>query len=146
MPCGVLMGPVLPGLSDEPAQLEAVVKAALDAGAVSVGSVLLHLRAGVRDHYLATLAATRPDLVERHQRLYPAGRSYAPANERRRVSGLVQEAVRRHGGRLMASSDGHEDPDGPGRPVALRPRVPARATTRPTAEARAKVDQLALGL
>ena len=138
VPCGVLMGPVLPGISDEPEQLEAVVKAALDAGAVSVGSVVLHLRAGVRDHYLATLERDRPDLVERYHRLYPEGRSYAPAAERRRVGGIVQEAVRRHGGRMMASSDGNDDVDAgspPGRPrtVVVRPR--ARA-----------VDQLALGL
>ena len=145
IPCGVLMGPILPGLSDEPAQLEAVVTAALDAGAVSVGSVLLHLRAGVRDHYLSTLAATRPDLVARHQRLYPDGRSYAPANERRRVSGLVQDAVRRHGGRPMPSSDGSDDPDAPARPVAVRGRRHT-AGPAPVDSARARVDQLALGL
>ncbi len=145
IPCGVLMGPVLPGISDEPEQLEAVVRAALDAGAVSVGSVVLHLRAGVRDHYLATIARDRPDLVERYRRLYPEGRSYAPVAERRRVTAIVQEAIRRHGGRVMASSDGNEDVDDLARPtrprpVALRGRRPAGGPDR------SPVDQLALGL
>src|SRR4051795_10025913 len=52
VPCGVLVAPILPGLSDAAEQLEAVVKACVDAGAVSVTPLLLHLRAGVREHYL----------------------------------------------------------------------------------------------
>lgn len=140
IPCGVLMGPVLPGISDEPEQLEAVVRAALDAGAVGVGSVVLHLRPGVRDHFLATIERDRPDLVERYRRLYPEGRAYAPAAERRRVGGLVQGFLRQFGGRAMASSDGNEDLDtgrvARGRPVAVRGRGPDRAA----------IDQLALGL
>ena len=93
--CGVLVAPVLPGLSDDPSQLEAVVAAALDAGATSVSSVLLHLRPGVREHYLAWLGAERPDLVDRHQRLYARG-AYATRAERERVGAVVRAAVARH--------------------------------------------------
>ena len=95
VPCGVLVAPVLPGLSDDPGQLEAVVAAALDAGATVVAPVLLHLRPGVREHYLAWLRAERPDLVARHERLY-AGRAYAPRAERDRVGAVVRAAVARH--------------------------------------------------
>ena len=143
--CGVLMGPILPGLSDAPEQIDDVVRAALDAGAVSVGSVLLHLRPGVRDHFLATLERDRPDLVARYRQLYPPGRSYAPAAERRRVGGLVQGFVRQHGGRTMASSDGNEDGDGLARPATARP-VAVRARTAGGGPDRSAVDQLALGL
>lgn len=90
------MGPVIPGLSDDPAQLEAVVRACLDAGAVSIGVVLLHLRPGVKDHFLDQLAVTHPELLERYKRLYP--RTYAPKAEQRRVSDLVHGFVRKHGG------------------------------------------------
>jgi DNA repair photolyase len=95
IPCGVLVAPILPGISDDPAQLEAVVEAVLDAGAVSVAPILLHLRPGVREVFMPWLAGYRPDLVDRYRRLY-AG-SYAPAAGAR-VSQLVQELVRKHGG------------------------------------------------
>jgi DNA repair photolyase len=101
VPCGVLVAPVLPGLSDDPLQLEAVVRAALDAGATSVASVLLHLRPGVREHYLAWLRADRPDLVALHERLYDRG-AYAARAERDRVGAVVRAAVARHRGTAPA--------------------------------------------
>ena len=58
--CGVLIAPVLPGLSDSDEQLRAVAKACLEAGAVSVTPVALHLRPGVREHYLEWLGQIRP--------------------------------------------------------------------------------------
>jgi len=60
--CGVLIAPVLPGLSDGDDQLRAVAQACLEAGAVSVTPVALHLRPGVREHYLGWLARTRPEI------------------------------------------------------------------------------------
>src|ERR1017187_1069454 len=57
--CGVLIAPVLPGMSDSDDQLRAVAQACLEAGAVSVTPVALHLRPGVREHYLAWLARTQ---------------------------------------------------------------------------------------
>jgi DNA repair photolyase len=95
IPCGVLVAPILPGLSDRHDQLDAVVRACVEAGATSISPVLLHLRRGVREHYLATLADTRPDLVELHERSYARG-AYAPAEERERVSRLVHDLARHH--------------------------------------------------
>jgi DNA repair photolyase len=95
VPCNVLIAPVLPGLSEAPHQLEAVVHAALDAGAPSVSSVLLHLRPGVRDHYLAALGETHPELVARHEQLYARG-AYAAKTERDRVSTRVRDLVARY--------------------------------------------------
>jgi DNA repair photolyase len=94
IPCGVLVAPILPGLSDRREQLEEVVRACVDAGAPSISPVLLHLRPGVKEHYLAWLADARPDLLDQHQRLYRG--SYAPAHERDRVTQLVRDLVHEH--------------------------------------------------
>jgi DNA repair photolyase len=92
IPCGVLMAPILPGITDDPRQLREVVAAAIDAGATHVSPILLHLRPGVREEFLPWLAETYPELVERYEELYR--NPYAPSAERdalgRRVSGLIR--------------------------------------------------------
>ncbi len=47
---GVGMAPILPGLSDRPDRLEAVVKAARAAGATGLWAGMLHLKDGTREH------------------------------------------------------------------------------------------------
>lgn len=127
---GVLVAPVLPGISDSEEQLEEVVDAAMAAGAVSVGAVLLHLRPGVRDHVMGWLARERPDLVGRYRRLYP--RAYAPKDEQERVSEIVREAVRRRGG-----------VPGPSRPVR-RTEAPGGRPEPPAHRAGSAAEQLPL--
>lgn len=94
IPCGVLIAPVLPGLSDHPDQLEEVVRACVEAGAVSISAVALHLRPGVRRHYLDWLARVWPDLVEDYQRRYAGGRAYLPRQEQAALADLVQRLAR----------------------------------------------------
>jgi DNA repair photolyase len=93
IPCGVLMAPVLPGISDDPRQLREVVAAAIDSGATHVSPILLHLRPGVREEFMPWLAEHHPDLVERYEAMYQ--RPYASAGDRdalaREVSGLIRE-------------------------------------------------------
>ena len=60
VPCGVLLAPVLPGLSDGDAALERTVRACLDAGALSISPILLHLRPGVRELFMPWLERVRP--------------------------------------------------------------------------------------
>ncbi len=98
--CGVLVAPVLPGLSDRRDQLEAVVKACVDAGARSITPLMLHLRPGVREHYMGWLAQARPALVADHERRYR--RAYAPKATQEELARLVAELVERHGGRTVA--------------------------------------------
>jgi DNA repair photolyase len=97
IPCGVLIGPVLPGLSDRPEQLEAVVKACVEAGARSISTVLLHLRPGVKEVFLPRLAETHPHLVDGYHQLY-GNRAYAPRTEQRAVERLVRGFVLQHAG------------------------------------------------
>ncbi len=67
---GVSIAPVLPGLSDRPAQLETVVKAARDAGAQFIWCGTLRLSPGVREHFLECLARDWPGLLSRYEGMY----------------------------------------------------------------------------
>ncbi|MGH9246131.1 MAG: radical SAM protein [Acidimicrobiales bacterium] len=91
VPCGVFVAPILPGLSDRPDQIESVVRAARNAGAASISSVLLHLRPGVKEVFLDHLGATHPQLMPRYRRLYPGRRAYAPKAEQQRVADIVRQ-------------------------------------------------------
>jgi DNA repair photolyase len=73
---GVLMAPLLPGLSATPARIEATVRAAAEHGASFVGTNVLHLGPGVREHYLAFVEEQYPSLAREYARLYPG--KYAP--------------------------------------------------------------------
>jgi DNA repair photolyase len=136
IPCGVLIAPILPGLSDRVDQLEAVVRGCVDAGAVSISSVALHLRPGVREHFMAQLGQSHPHLVGEYERRYR--RAYLPAAEQEalasRVRQLVAQARGRHGGTGGTGGTGHE---------GFPRREPS---SRPSAPAASPGDQLALDL
>jgi DNA repair photolyase len=72
---GVGVAPILPGLSDRADLLADVIRAARDAGAVSLWANVLYLRPGTREHFLDHLARDWPELLPRYERLY-AGRAY----------------------------------------------------------------------
>jgi DNA repair photolyase len=101
VPCGVLLAPVLPGLSDRRDQLEAVVRACVEAGARSISPVLLHLRPGVREHYLEWLREHHPELADDYRRRYT--RAYAPNAERAALAQTVRDLVERHRRRNVAA-------------------------------------------
>jgi DNA repair photolyase len=67
---GVGMAPILPGLSDHPAQLAQVVRAAREAGATGLWCNVLHLQPGTREHFLDTLPRDWPALLPRYEALY----------------------------------------------------------------------------
>ena len=75
---GVGMAPILPGLTDRPDRLEAVVKAARAAGATGLWAGMLHLRDGTREHFMSVLGRHWPELVPRYERAY-RDRAYLPA-------------------------------------------------------------------
>jgi DNA repair photolyase len=90
--CGVLMAPILPGLSDRPEQLEEVVRACKEAGAVSISPVLLHLGNGTKEVFYESLAESRPDLLAMYRRMY-GSRKYAPKADRDRVTATVNKII-----------------------------------------------------
>ena len=93
---GVALAPILPGLSDRPDQLAAVVRAAREAGAVHLWANVLYLKPGTREHFLTSLARDWPELLTRYERLY-AGRAYLAKKEAAPVRELVAELRHRHG-------------------------------------------------
>ncbi|WP_405867671.1 Rv2578c family radical SAM protein [Streptomyces sp. NBC_00005] len=94
--CGVLMAPVLPFLSDQPAQLRATVRAIAAAGATSVTPLVLHLRPGAREWFMAWLGHHHPHLVRRYERLYADG-AYAPKWYQRRITRQVHDLAQEYG-------------------------------------------------
>jgi DNA repair photolyase len=94
--CGVLMAPILPGLTDSPDQLAETVTQVAAAGARHLTPIVLHLRPGSREWFMRWLAETRPDLVRRYEKLY-ARSAYAPASYQDEVCGRVRELARAAG-------------------------------------------------
>jgi DNA repair photolyase len=94
--CGVLVAPVLPGLSDSDDQVRSVVEAAAAAGAVSISGVALHLRGSVREHYLGWLRTVRPDLYAPTKERFRGG-AYQAQGERDRIAELVRATAMRCG-------------------------------------------------
>jgi DNA repair photolyase len=130
IPCGVLVAPVLPGLSDGEDQLRDVVAACLEAGATSVSAVALHLRPGVKEHYLGWLDRTRPDLADLHRRRF-GGRAYQSKDEQARLTNLVGSLVdeARRDGPARRGENRHGAPFPTGHDVARHP-----AAQRPAPE------------
>ena len=90
---GVGMAPILPGLSDRPEQLEAVVRAARAAGARGIWASVVHLRPGVKEHFLEALAQDWPEEVARYEALF-ASRAYLPAEVTKPIVEHVRSASR----------------------------------------------------
>ena len=89
IPCGILIAPLMPGVNDDPKQVERILELAAEAGAVSVGGIALHLRGEVKGLFFDWLREHRPDLLDRYQRLYARG-AYAPRDERDRLAKLAR--------------------------------------------------------
>ncbi|HTC59275.1 MAG TPA: radical SAM protein [Solirubrobacteraceae bacterium] len=98
---GVLIAPLMPGINDSPQQLEPLLQGAIEAGARSIGGVALHLRGEVKDVFMDWLRTQRPELVRRYESLYARG-AYAPADERKRLAGLVRLPGTESGFRRLA--------------------------------------------
>ncbi|WP_348775392.1 intein-containing Rv2578c family radical SAM protein [Micromonospora sp. WMMD975] len=117
-PVGVLMAPVLPGLSDDEESIDATVAAIAASGAADVTALPLHLRPGAREWYARWLAREFPHLVPRYRQLYQAG-AYAPDAYQREVTARVRMAARRHGLHRGEVGDNRRLPDAsPAAPAA----------------------------
>ncbi|MFF5295714.1 intein-containing Rv2578c family radical SAM protein [Paractinoplanes globisporus] len=95
-PVGVLMAPILPGLTDSDESIDETVAAIAEAGAVGVTPIPLHLRHGAREWYASWLTRTHPALAPRYRELYGDG-SYLPDAYQAETTARVRMAARRHG-------------------------------------------------
>jgi DNA repair photolyase len=89
--CGVGIAPVLPGVSDRPHQIAAVLKAARDAGADYVWSGLLNLRSGTREHFLSTLERYWPEMAAPYQEMYAGNRAYLRSADARSIQQRIHK-------------------------------------------------------
>ena len=122
--CGVLMGPVLPYLSDSPAMLAETVRQIALSGAASVTPIVLHLRPGAREWFQAWLAEHHPDLAGAYRQLYGNG-AYARRDYQQQFSARVADLATRYGvGR--ASPAGARRISRPPAPAAVLAAAPAR--------------------
>ncbi|HEY7140871.1 MAG TPA: radical SAM protein [Methylomirabilota bacterium] len=95
IPVGVLLAPIVPGLTTDRENLEAVVRGAAEHGAGFLGAGVLHLEPGVREHFDGFLSAEAPGLLPLYRRLYPGTR--APAGVQQSLERTVAELRQRHG-------------------------------------------------
>jgi len=93
---GLIVAPVLPGITDDIAHLDTLFAAARAAGAHFIHAGALRLYAAVRDRFLPLLGEHFPALVARYSRAYArqagAPREYADALARR-----IEKLRRKHG-------------------------------------------------
>ncbi|HVW46600.1 MAG TPA: radical SAM protein [Solirubrobacterales bacterium] len=129
---GILIAPLMPGINDEPEQVEPIVARAREAGATFLGGVALHLRGEVKDVYFGWLREKRPDLVPEYERLY-GRRSYMRPEDRQKTtralkgwgrqrmrSNYIEGARKTEAGQAAAKKTSG--------PFATRPKSPAQST------------------
>lgn len=94
---GTCLMPVLPGLSDDEASLESVVRWTAEHGGRFVLAGALTLSDLQRQYFMQVLGDSFSDRLDLYRRLYPSG-SYAPAGEfSRRLGRRVRELCQQYG-------------------------------------------------
>jgi DNA repair photolyase len=93
---GLIVAPVLPGITDDLPHLEALFRAARDAGASFVHAGPLRLYAAVRERFLPVLTEHFPDLAPRYRNAYARG-SGARRDYARALAARIKRLQRRFG-------------------------------------------------
>jgi DNA repair photolyase len=105
---GVLVAPILPGLTDDEEHLEEVLAACAEVGVDYAAPIVLHVRSSIREHFMPWLERTYPWLYPRYVELY-GSRAYAPKAYQQQVAERFARLRLRHG----LTGSGHRE---------LRPR------------------------
>src|SRR3954454_14784281 len=82
---GVLVAPLMPGINDEPDQVQPILERAKAANASFLTGIALHLRGEVKDVFFGWLETKRPDLLPKYEQLYK-GRAYLPPEQRKQAT------------------------------------------------------------
>jgi DNA repair photolyase len=93
---GLIVAPVLPGISDDWERLDALFAAARAAQARFVTASPLRLYPGIRDRFLPVLDERFPHLAERYRRAY-AGRGAAPRKYAQALTRRVTKLQQKYG-------------------------------------------------
>ena len=92
---GVMMAPILPGITDSEASISAVASAAREHQAASFTAIPLRLAPHVKEFYLGFIGSDYPELLPRYKRAYPG--AYAPADYRDKLNERVQRVRAAYG-------------------------------------------------
>jgi DNA repair photolyase len=102
---GVLVAPILPGLTDDEEHLDEVLAACAEAGVGYAVPIVLHVRPTIREHFMPWVEKTYPWLYPRYVELY-GRRAYAPKSYQQEVSERFARLRLRHD----LGSSGHREP------------------------------------
>src|SRR6476469_11069785 len=109
---GINCMPVLPGITDNPRDLEALVKRVSEAGATYVGACALRLQHEARKRYLPFIEQEFPHLAGRYRATYALG-SHAGDRYREGLARFFEVICKRYGVRSDSRSmraDADDDP------------------------------------
>jgi DNA repair photolyase len=93
---GVICAPVLPGITDSPRDLEALVRATAQAGGKYIYANSLFLKPCSSAVFMPFLEKEFPQLVKSYQQRYK-DRAFLPASYRKRLSQLMKRLREKHG-------------------------------------------------
>ena len=93
---GVICAPVLPGITDSPRDLEALVRATAQAGGKHIYANPLFLKPCSSAVFMPFLEKEFPELVESYQQRYK-DRAFLPGSYRKRLSQLMKRLREKHG-------------------------------------------------
>jgi DNA repair photolyase len=105
---GVLMNPIVPGISSKPALIERTMKAIAEHGAAFVGCNVMFLEGGTRDHFMRWLEQDFPHLVDGYRALY--ARKYAPSDYRKNVFTLFDGLRKKYDVGVRETKNEYEGP------------------------------------
>jgi DNA repair photolyase len=115
VPAGVILAPVLPGISDSSASISAVAREARDRGAAFFTYGPLRLGATVKEHYLEFIARDFPELTGRYQRAYRT--IHAPNEYKEKLDQRVRRIQQEYG---LTSDDLRGKPGEPAKTATER--------------------------
>jgi DNA repair photolyase len=119
VPAGVMMAPILPGLTDSAPSIEAVAAAAREHHAASFSATALRLAPHVKEFYLGFIRDDYPDLLARYHRAYPG--TYAPPEYRDKLDQRIERIRAQYG------FSGHHERRGAPEPAPPQRRGPQLA-------------------
>jgi DNA repair photolyase len=93
--CGVMIAPIIPGLTDDDAHIEPVIAEAKENGASFVAPNVLFLKPGTKEWFMPALREAYPHLVGKYERYYRG--AYAPKDYTREVIASVHRLREKYG-------------------------------------------------
>jgi DNA repair photolyase len=108
---GVLVAPILPGLTDDEEHLDEILAGCAEAGVDYATPIVLHVRQGIREHFMPWVQENYPWLYPRYVELY-GHRAYAPKAYQEEVAERFARARERH----ALGGHGHREPRATARP------------------------------